>query len=157
MEVATAFEGGGVRIGTAGSLLVACYRARTTVADLELLDRAQEGLLAKYPRIRTLSIIAPAGVERPDENVREQSLALNLKYEDKVVGSAIVVTTRGISAVMVRTFLTAFLLLNKAKMTPRVFASISESMKWLHTLDAGDESWRELSPADVQGFNDGAT
>lgn len=157
MEVAPFFEGPGARIGTAGSLLVAHYRARTTLEDLEQLDRAQEALLAKYPRISTLSVIAPTGVQRPEEQVRERSLALNLKYEGRVVGSGIVVTTRGIGAVMVRTFLSAFLLLNKAKMAPRVFASISESMKWLHTLDAADASWRELSPSDVQRFSDGAT
>lgn len=157
MDVTRVFEGPGVRLGTAGSLLIACYRARTTVEDLDALERAQNALLTKYPRISTLSIIAPSGVERPEEKVRERSLALNLAFEEKVRGSGIVVTTRGIGAVMVRTFLTAFFLLNKAKMAPMVFASISESMKWLHTLDGDDGSWRELSPTDVQGFNDAAT
>ena len=126
-------------------------------ADNDALERAQNALLTKFPRISTLSIIAPSGVERPEEKVRERSLALNLAFEEKVRGSGIVVTTRGIGAVMVRTFLTAFFLLNKAKMAPMVFASISESMKWLHTLDGDDGSWRELSPTDVQGFNDAAT
>lgn len=157
MHVMRVFEGPGARLGTAGSLLIACYRARTTVEDLDALERAQHALLTQHPRISTLSVIAPTGLERPDEKVRDRSLALNLAFEEKVRGSAIVVTTRGIGAVMVRTFLTAFLLLNKAKVAPMVFASVSESMKWLHTLDADDASWRELSPADVQAFNDAAT
>lgn len=152
MEVVRLFDAPTARFGAAGSLMVAHYSGRTTTAVLEELDRQQEALAKRYPRLSTLTLIGQAGMERPEEQVRERSLALGKKYEEVVRGSAIVVTTRGIGAVMVRTFLSAFFLLNKSKMPMKVFASVGEALKWLHTLDGDDASYRELSSEDVLRF-----
>jgi hypothetical protein len=154
MEVARLFDAPTARFGTAGSLMLAHYTGRTTPAMLDELDRLQDALVKRYTRISTLTLIGQAGMERPEEQVRDRSLALSKKYEDVVRGSAIVVTTRGIGAVMVRTFLSAFFLLNKAKMQIRVFASVGEALKWLHTLDGDDASYRDLSSEDVLRFTD---
>ncbi len=57
MQFVKAFESQDARLGSVGPLLLALYRGSATVAVLDELGRAQEALLAKYPRISTLTVI----------------------------------------------------------------------------------------------------
>ncbi|MFZ5439529.1 MAG: hypothetical protein ACOZQL_05955 [Myxococcota bacterium] len=154
MEVTRVFDVPGARAGTAGSLLVVYYAGRTTLQTLEALDVAQGALVKQHQNISSLTVIGQAGMERPDEQVRDRSLALSKKYEANVRASAIVVNTRGIGAVMVRTFLSAFFLLNQSKMQIKVFASVNEALKFLHGFDGTDTSYRDVGADDVLRFCD---
>ena len=154
MDFVKSFESTEARLGAAGSLLVALYRGSASVAVLDELSRTQEALLAKYPRISTLTVIGQASsMIRVDEALRTRSVELGKKFDGKVVGSAIVVTTKGLGAVIVRTFLSGFFLLSRAETPMRTFASIEEGLAWLRTLPGQDVQMKtEVFTRDVERF-----
>ncbi len=154
MELLTTFESPEARFGTAGPLMVSLYRGTTSVALLEELDRAQETLIRTHPRISTISVIALAGsMFKTDETVRTRSVALGKKYEKNVIGSAIVVTTKGLAAVMARTFLSGFFLLSKTENPMKTFANVAEGLSWLQSLPNQDLSIKtQLSITDLERF-----
>ncbi len=154
MDLLKTFESAEVRFGTAGPLLVTLYRGPNSVAMLDELDRAQEALIAKHARISTIAIIALAGsMLKADDAVRTRSVALGKKYEKSVRGSAIVVTTRGLGAVMVRTFLSGFFLLSRAETPMKTFSTIAEGLSWVQSLPGQDLSIKTLvSATDIERF-----
>lgn len=154
MEFVKSFESPDARLGAAGSLLVALYRGSGSVAMLDELNRTQEALLAKHPRISTLTVIGQAtSMIRVDEAVRTKSVELGKKFDGKVVGSAIVVTTKGLGAVIVRTFLSGFFLLSRAETPMKTFASIEEGLIWLRSLPGQDPVIKtEIFTSDVERF-----
>ena len=154
MELTKTFESVDARFGTAGPLMVTLYRGTSNLAMLEELDRAQEALIAKHTRISTIAVIALAGsMLKTDDAVRSRSVALGKKYEKSVLGSAIVVTTRGLGAVMVRTFLTGFFLLSRAETPMKTFSSIAEGLSWVQSLPGQDLSIKTLvSATDIERF-----
>lgn len=154
MDFVKSFESTEARLGAAGSLLVALYRGSASVAVLDELSRTQEALLAKYPRISTLTVIGQASsMIRVDEALRTRSVELGKKFDGKVVGSAIVVTTKGLGAVIVRTFLSGFFLLSRAETPMRTFASIEAGLAWLRTLPGQDVQMKtEVFTRDVERF-----
>lgn len=154
MDFVKLFESTEARLGNSGPLLVALYRGSASVAVLDELSRAQEALLAKHPRISTLTVIGQAGsMIRVDEAVRTKSVDLGKKFDGKVVGSAIVVTTKGLGAVIVRTFLSGFFLLSRAETPMRTFASVEEGLTWLRSLPGQDPMIKlGISSHDVERF-----
>jgi hypothetical protein len=154
MEFTKVFESSDARFGTAGPLLIVVYRGTTSVAVLNELDKVQESMLQKHPRISTLTLISQASTAlKVDEGVRARSVELGKKYEAKVVGSAIVVTAKGLGAVMVRTFLSGFFLLSRAESPMKTFASVQEGLSWLQSLPGQDVAIKTaVSAADVERF-----
>jgi hypothetical protein len=118
------------------------------------LDRAEGALLEKFPRISTLTVIGQAGsMLKVDEGVRTRSVELGKKYEKHVLGSAIVVTTKGLGAVMVRTFLSGFFLLSKSETPMKTFSTIAEGLAWLQALPGQDLAIKtEVRAADIERF-----
>ena len=154
MEFTKSFESTDARFGNFGPLMVALYRGTTSPGMLDELDRAQEALIKKYPRISTFTVIGQAGsILKVDEAVRTRSLELGKKYEKNVLGSAIVVATKGLGAVMVRTFLSGFFLLSKSETPMKTFSSIGEGLHWVQSLPGQDLSLKtELSATDLERF-----
>ena len=154
MELTKTFESADARFGTAGPLLVTLYRGSSSVGMLDELDRVQEALIARHARISTIAIIAIAGsMFKTDDTVRTRSVALGKKYEKSVLGSAIVVTTRGLGAVMVRTFLSGFFLLSRAETPMKTFSTIAEGLSWVQSLPGQDLSIKTmLSATDIERF-----
>lgn len=154
MDLLKTFESAEARFGTAGPLLVTLYRGTSSVAMLDELDLAQEALIAKYSRISTIAVIAFAGsMLKADEAVRARSVELGKKYEKSVLGSAIVVTTRGLAAVMVRTFLSGFFLLSRAETPMKTFSTVADGLTWVQGLPKQDLSVKTLvSAIDIERF-----
>lgn len=155
MQVETLFEGHGVKLGAAGSLMVAVYRSASSVEALEALDRVQAGVVARHGRISTLSVIAdtPGSMLRTDEAVRVRSVELGKKYESSVLGSGIVVTARGLSAVVARTFLTGFFLLSRSEMPMKTFSTLADALAWVQALPGQSTALKtELSVLDLEKF-----
>lgn len=154
MELIKSFESVEARFGATGPLLVALYRGTTSPTILDELERTQEALLQKFPRISTLTVIGQASrLLKVDESVRLRSVELGKKFDGKVLGSAIVVNTSGLAAVMVRTFLSGFFLLSRAETPMRTFSKVTEGLGWLQSLPGQDLSIKTLvSATDIERF-----
>lgn len=155
MQVETLFEGHGVKLGAAESLVIAVYRGASSLEALDALDRVQTSLAAKHGRLSTLSVIAdaPGSMLRADEAVRQRSVELGKKYESSVIGSGIVVTARGLSAVVARTFLTGFFLLSRSEMPMKTFSTLADALAWVQALPGQSTALKtELSVIDLEKF-----
>lgn len=154
MEILRSFDSVDVRFGAAGPLLVALYRGTSNQVMLDELERTQDALLKKFPMISTLTVIGQAtSMLRVDDSVRTRSVELGKKFENSVVGSAIVVVTKGLGAVVVRTFLSGFFLLSRAKTPMKTFSRVGDGLSWLQSLPGQDMSVKtELSATDIERF-----
>ena len=154
MEFTRSYESAEGRIGTAGPLLLALYKGSTSVTFLDELDRVQTTLLQKYSRISTISVIGQhTSLVKVDEAVRTRSVELGKKYDGKVIGSAIVIATRGLGAVMARTFLTGFFLLSRAETPMKIYFKIDEGLAWLRALPGQDLVIKtEIFASDIERF-----
>ena len=154
MEVTKSFESTEARFGAAGPLLLALYRGSASAAMLNELDRTQQSLLERFPRISTLTVIGQAAsILKGNEQVRSRSVELSKKYEKQVLGSAIIVITKGLGAVMVRTFLSGFFLLSKAETPMKTFSTIAEGLSWVQALPGQDVGVKTgVTVADIERF-----
>lgn len=153
MEVSRLFDSPEARFGAAGALFVAHYKGAVHLGTLEKLDELQRTLIEQRGTISMLTVIGELGpMFKVDDSVRKRSVELGKKYEHQVRGAAIVVVTRGVAAVMVRTFLSGFFLLSRNALPMRTFASVKEALGWLQGLAGQDAPLRELRPSDLDSF-----
>ena len=154
MEFKSAYESADCRIGTAGPLMLSLYKGPVGIPTLDELDRLQAALLQQYPRISTIAVIDQhASLFKVDEAVRTRSVELGKKYDGKVIGSAIVIATRGLGAVMARTFLTGFFLLSRAETPMKTYSKIDEGLAWLRALPGQDLVIKtEIFASDIERF-----
>lgn len=153
MEVSRLFDSPEARFGAAGPLFVAHYKGAVTVDTLDELDRAQAALIEKRGVISMVTLIGELGpMLKVEEAVRSRSIELGKKYEKQVRGSAIVVATRGLAAVMVRTFLSGFFLLSRTELPIRTFSTVKDALAWLQSLNGQDAGVRELQLGDLTRF-----
>lgn len=134
-EVEHRAAGFGCRIGVIGPVLVSVFDTKAELPMLDLLDQAQTELIAKHGRIATIAIIAMERMEPPDPQFRTRGAALAKKHEAAMTGSAMVVLSKGLAAVVVRAFLAAYSLLFQQKQPNQTFREIAPAVKWLQGLD----------------------
>jgi hypothetical protein len=142
-----------VRIGTVDSLIINCYRSTPTVESLDQVQQIQTDLLTKFPKVATMAIAgARSSLLRIDEKVRARSLEMSKHFEGRVRGAAIVIATKGLSAVMARSFMSGYLLLSKQAWPMQTFSSIDAAAQWVRKLPGNDARF-ELS--EVEAFERG--
>lgn len=142
-----------MRVSTLGSLLVVQYVAATTLKDLDGIDGVQRALAQRYGRVSVLSIIGELGnIVRVDEPVRKRSNELLTRYERITRGGAIVITTRGLAGVMVRTFMSSLFLLNRTELRMKTFARLDEALQWLQQLPGQDAEVVSLAPSTIEAW-----
>jgi glutaminase len=76
-----------------------------------------------------------------------------MSTEHAATALAIVVQTKGLGAVVVRTFLSAYFMMSKSTMATHTFANIGEGLAWLQQLPGQNPlSGLSVSPADIEAF-----
>lgn len=151
MPLSTLYETSEGRIGHDGPLLVTHMRESTTHAFLDALDQAQAQLVAKYPKISSINVMTQASM-KADEAMRTRSVELTAKYDAHGLGTAIVVLSRGLAGVSVRTALSMYFMVSTAQNQTKVFSSVAEGLGWLHGLPGQDALVRMVSPTDIEHF-----
>lgn len=154
MLVQLAFENDTVRFGNAGPLVIASYKGALTLTALKELEKLEDGLLKVHPRIASLAVMGKmGGMFQVDKEVQKYGVELATKYEKVAHGSAIVVQTKGLGAVVVRTFLSAYFMMSKSTMVTQTFASVDEGLAWLQQLPGQNPlSGLSVSAADIEAF-----
>jgi hypothetical protein len=134
--IETIYEAEDLRLGAVGPLVVMRYRGFTTLSSLQQVDALQETLLRTHPRIMSIALLEQTiqqGVKM-DEDARKFSVDLAAKFEKTNVGSAMVLKATGLSAVLARTFLSAWVLTRRTEMTMKVLRTTEEGLTWLRSL-----------------------
>lgn len=128
-----------LKAGHVGPLLVTLYRGSTSLEVLGDLDRLESELVKTYPRISTLTVLQTTdGMLKVDEAIRARGAELSRKFDRNMVGAAIVVLSRGLAAVVTRTFLSGYFLASRAEAPTRTFSSVGDGLQWLRSLPGQD-------------------
>jgi len=126
-----------VRFGKCGSLLVAAWSKSATPAGMELMERYEAELVAAHQKVSVLTLLVGAGREN-DPKVRERAIAMQKRFDSALRGTAIAVTAKGFSAVIIRTFLAAFSLVSRGAAPLKTFSTVEEAVGWLKALPGQD-------------------
>jgi hypothetical protein len=160
MPVVVLYDSPIARIGRAGPLVLTFFREATTVAVLDELDRVQQQVIAEHGKIYSMSIIGQvSSMMRIDESVRKRAIALGDSVEAPARGTVIVLLSKGLASVAVRTFLTGFFLVSKSAATAptKTVSNAAEGLAFLQALPGVDLSIKTLSPPDIELFISGPT
>lgn len=135
MVVTLLGEGPGLRVGALGSLLVMHFHAGADLSALDVLDEVEGRHAATFPRFSTMVVVTGVKLQTPVAGTRERSAALDAKYDSHVVGSAIVVQSKGIAAVIARSFIATWALVTKRQAPTKTFRNVSDAVTWLASLE----------------------
>ncbi len=154
MLITKLYESERVRFGSAGPLILMQYKSTPTLDEVRLVERFEDELLKQYPKISVFNVVEQTGaILRVPDDVRDYSAKLSDKFASRIVGSAMVVTAKGLGAVMARTFLSGFFLLSRAELLIRSFSTVPEGLTWLRALPDQHVSLKtELTLADLERF-----
>jgi hypothetical protein len=153
--IETAYEAEDLRLGAIGPLVVMRYRGATKLSSLQQVDALQSALLRTHPRIMSIALLdqmIQPGVKM-DEDAKKFSVELAAKFEKTNVGSAMVLKATGLSAVLARTFLSAWVLTRRTEMTMKVLRTTEEGLTWLRSLpEPNPVRMVAVSAQDVDSF-----
>lgn len=127
MPITTLEERPECRVGHSGSVFVTAWYSELTEGALDMMERHQTALSQRYGKVTLVSIVMGA-TKNPPPAMRERLKRTADFLQDQRIGNFVVVLTRGLGAIIARTFLAALSLMN------------SENMRVVRTLeDAADE------------------
>lgn len=116
------------RVGHSGSVFVTAWYSELTMPALDMMERHQTALATKYGRVTLISVVMGA-TKNPPPELRERLKKTSNFLSGQRLGNFVVVLTRGLAAIIARTFLAALSLMS------------SENMRVVRTLeDAADEA-----------------
>lgn len=124
------------RLGHVGSVYVTVWFNELNDRALDSLAKHHQALSGKYGKITLVSIIINA-TKAPGPELRERLRTQSVELAKHRLGNVIVVLTRGMSAIIARTFLAMLSLIS------------SENMKVPPTLDAAADEVKKLVGQDA--------
>jgi hypothetical protein len=113
------------RLGHFGSVFISVWFSRLNIPALETLERYHRELAAKYGKVTFLSVVVGAA-ENPPAEVRARMQEGTKELLPLRRANLIVVQTRGLSAIIARSFLAAMSLMSSEKMG--VFKTVEEAV-----------------------------
>ncbi len=125
----------GFRVGQSGPLVLMVFDGKTTLHQMDLLEQALTTVIAQHPRYSTLAVLSAPILEKLPDGLNERAQAIENRFEPHIVSKAMVVTPKGLAAVLIRSFLAVQSLMAR-NIPTRVFRSVDESTSWLQGLPA---------------------
>ncbi len=139
-----------IHVAHAGSLVLTRYH-QTSPADLDRLLRLQLQVAKRHDgQMSMLSFVALKGTEgRISDELRKKSVEIIGQLSAVCRGSATVVIGVGLSATMVRLFLTGFYLLSNPPFPQSAFSTVAEGLSWVQRLPGQKPELGSLTAAAI--------
>lgn len=137
MPLTTLQEFPEVRLGHVGSLFVSVWYSELTVRAVDALEKHHRALAAKYGKITQISVVVGAQ-SNPTPEMRDRLKEGAVELQQQRRANIVVVQTRGVAAIITRTFLAALSLMS------------SENMKVFKTLEEAAEMAQQLPEQDAE-------
>ena len=131
MPVALLAQGPNVRIGALGNILVSVFDGPPDEKTLEVVDRGTSLHAASHAKYVSIVAIVAEKLAAPTPQFREGATKLHARFEDQLLASATVITSRGMAAVVARTFLAAYQLIVHYKAPQQTFRDLPTAVAWL--------------------------
>lgn len=136
MSVTVLEETPNYRLGHVGSVFVTVWFAELDDGALDALDKHQKALVDKYGKVTMVSVVVNA-TKAPGPELRERLKKNTDLLAAHRLGNIIVVTAKGMSAIIARSFLAMLTLISKETMrVPATLAAAAEEVKKLPGQDA---------------------
>jgi hypothetical protein len=124
------------RIGSLGPVLITVLYGEGTYAVLDLIDATQTAFVRDHPKLISMTVIAsPKLSAKLPPDFRERSAALQRKFDNNLLATAVVIQSRGIVAVIARAFMAAYELVAQARAPRQTFRNIGDAVTWIGTLN----------------------
>src|SRR5579871_4024818 len=98
---------------------------------LDVLERAQDAHVVRHGYMVGLTVIALDQLATPGPEFRTRSQQLSAKHHSHIKSSAMVILTRGLAAVIVRTFLAGYQLIVHYDHPQQTFRELRPAVEWL--------------------------
>ena len=134
MEVEPRTAGYGCRIGTLGPVLVTVFDSKPELQVLDLLETEQTAHVGRVGKVISVTIITMDKLDPPGADFRARAAKLAEKNREALVAGAIVILSKGVVAVVVRTFLAAYQLVVPFQRTSQTFRDLPAAVAWLQGL-----------------------
>lgn len=121
----------GCRLGSFGDMFITIFEGPGSLEQLKLLELHQDPFVSARGKVVSITIIASPRLESPTPEFRAASTKLQEKYQNKLVCSAIIITTKGLAAVVARSFLAAYQLLVQYKSPHQTFREVGPAVDWI--------------------------
>jgi hypothetical protein len=125
----------GCRLGAAGPLLVMVFDSEPGPELLEWLEAEQKKHLGRNAKMVGLTVIAMEKLAAPSPEFRARAAKMREVTTGRINSSAMVVLTRGLVSVIVRTFLAGYQLLVKREHPEGNFKDVASAVAWLQGLE----------------------
>ncbi len=141
------------RLGYVGSVLVSVWFSELTSAALNALEKHHEALADQHGKITLVSIVMGA-TAAPSSELREQLRTQGMTLAKRRLGNIIVVRSKGLSAIIARSFLAALSLFNSEIIkVPATIAAAAQAVRELPGQDAAVRADATLEAA-LEAFAD---
>jgi hypothetical protein len=139
------------RLGHVGSVYVSVWFSELSTAALDALSKHHHALAKKYGKITLVSIVVGA-TKAPGPELRDRLRAETAELAKSRRANIVVVLTKGLSAIITRSFLAMLSLLSSETM--KVPATLEEAAEQARKLEGQDEETRNNTTlgADLVAF-----
>lgn len=120
-----------IRVAVSNSFIVTTGRGELTAEAIGELEQVESQVAQTHGRFTTLVVFSSFMVGPPSAAAREAASRLAKKLEKNTCAVAFVVSQRGLGAVVVRTFLSAYFMVTHTEFPQQVFKSVGEAAAWL--------------------------
>ncbi|MBL8949964.1 MAG: hypothetical protein JNK82_04250 [Myxococcaceae bacterium] len=121
----------GVKVGKLGSVLVSVWRGTITPQLVEQVNALQGQLIKEHGDITAVGVLTGQSSGVPSEELRQASIMAMKRFQAHVRGSALVIATSGVKAMLARTFFAGLSLMLSPSSPHRAFRTVEEAMRWL--------------------------
>lgn len=142
MRFALLGEGPGFQVGAIGSLIVTVHTQAASLALIQKLDEVMEAHRKTFPRFSVLALVTGAGIKSPEPGLKDLVIAQEKRFQSALVGAAIAIEARGLTAVLTRSFLAAYTLLSSHQFPIQSFGSTEQAVAWLQQLPEQEHYFR---------------
>ncbi len=119
-------------VGSSGPLFVSFWLPATSEVDYDVVETLAKSYLARHETFYALNIISE--VDKRRDLAKRRGMELMQAYGNKLRGCATVIASKGLSASIARSFVTAFGLMTASIAPMRAFSSPSDAVTWLNKL-----------------------
>ncbi len=146
MKLTEFYKGERARIAHMGPLIVVCLEGAIEVSDLDQLERCQDVVVPTVKHVFSITVMN-RGFMSVKPGSTERAAEIAARYKGKTGLSVVVVNGRGLMAVMARTGLAVYSMLDRSGTPMKTGGSVPEGLEQLRTAMLTDGV--TFSPADI--------
>lgn len=141
------------RVASLGSVMVVAWRGAITPSTLSEVNALEAALIARHGRISVIGVVTDLSSGLPNDELRKASAEAMKRFQADVRGTALVIASSGVKAVLARTFFAGLSLMMTFESPLRGFRTVSDAVTWQRTLPGQDAALLDASAVQrIDGF-----